>query len=136
MQLTLFFDSPYWVGVLEVERDGLLYAARHIFGAEPSAEEVYTFVLHDLGALQARMVHGVAVEPEPQKRVNPKRAQREIRRELARQGVSSKAHDAMRQQIEQGKQSRRAQSRAARETEQVRKRAIARDKTRQTHRGH
>ncbi|HML24501.1 MAG TPA: YjdF family protein [Aggregatilinea sp.] len=136
MQLTLFFDSPYWVGVLEVEQDGLLYAARHIFGAEPSAEDVYAFVLHNLAALQARMAQGVPVEAGTQKHINPKRVQREIRRELAREGVSSKAHEAMRLQLEQGKQARRTQSREAREAEQARKRAIAREKARQKHRGH
>ena len=100
MRLTILFDSPYWIGLLEDERDGLLYAARYIFGAEPSDQEVYQFVLHDLLSLTAQMTVGIPFEQNLQRHVNPKRMQREVRRELAQAGITSKAQEAMRLQIE------------------------------------
>jgi hypothetical protein len=135
MQLTIFFDSPFWVGVLEEEHAGTLYAARQVFGAEPSDQQVYEFVLHDLAALRAQMVAGVTVADRPARRINPKRLQREIRHDLAREGVSSKAHEAMRLQLEQHKQSRQEITREQRDTERERKRVLQRDKARQKHRG-
>jgi hypothetical protein len=135
MQLTIFFDSPFWVGVLEEEHAGTLYAARQVFGAEPSDQQVYEFVLHDLAALRAQMVAGVTAADRPVKRLNPKRLQREIRRDLARAGVSSKAHEALRLQLEQHKQSRQEITREQRDAEREHKRAIQRDKARQKHRG-
>ena len=62
MRLTVLFDTPYWIGLSEVERDGCLYVARHIFGAEPSDAEVSEFVQRDLLTLQARMTVGVPIE--------------------------------------------------------------------------
>src|SRR5579859_8124629 len=101
MRLTVLFDSPYWIGLLEMERDGCLYAARHIFGSEPSNQEVYEFVQRDLLALQTRMTVGILTALPPDRPKNPKRMQREVRRQIAAVGISSKAHEAMRVQIEQ-----------------------------------
>ncbi len=100
MKFTVFFDPPYWIGLLEVERDGCLYAARHVFGAKPQDEAIYIFVLRDLAALQNGMTVGVPRDPaHGPKQVNPKRRQREIRRELERQGVTHKAYEAVRLQL-------------------------------------
>ncbi len=49
------FAAPYWIGVLEMERDGLFYAARLIFGAKPGNEEVYMFVQDQLVILVERL---------------------------------------------------------------------------------
>ncbi|MFN8373915.1 MAG: YjdF family protein [Anaerolineae bacterium] len=136
MKLTILFDPPYWVGVLEEERDGFLYAARYIFGAEPSDQEVLEFVQHELSALQAHMTRGIPLEQKVQKAVNPKRVQREIRREIAQQGISTKAQEAMRLQIESNKAQRKQTSRAEREAERERQYQLSREKARQKHRGH
>ena len=101
MQFTVYFEHPFWVGVLEVERNGTLYAARHVFGAEPSNQAIYEFVCHELDALCARLTIGVKAEATRARCKNPKRVQREIRRELAQSSTTTKAHDAMRRQIEQ-----------------------------------
>jgi hypothetical protein len=135
MKLTVLFDNPYWIGVLEEERDGNLYVARHIFGAEPSDQLVYEFVLNEMAALQRRMTVGIPIEAGERKAVNPKRMQREVRRELARDGLTSKAREAMRLQIETRKQEHKRESRAEREALKEYKRGIAREKAKARHRG-
>lgn len=136
MKLTVFFDPPYWVGLLEVECDGRLYAARHVFGAEPQDEAVYTFVLRDLAALQIGMTAGLPLDPAyGPKQVSPKRRQREIRRELERQGVTHKAYEAVRLQLEQNKQGRRQENRAEREAERARRREKMREKAKARRKG-
>jgi hypothetical protein len=136
MKLTIRFDTPYWIGVLEEERDGSLYVTRHIFGAEPSDQLVYEFVLHEMAALQSRMTVGIPVETVGRKSISPKRMQREVRRELARDGLTSKAHEAMRLQIEARKQEHKRESRAEREALKDYKRELARQKAKARHRGH
>jgi hypothetical protein len=135
MTFTIFFDPPYWVGVLEEERAGMLYIARHIFGAEPSEQEVLEFVRRDFDSLWAQMTVGIAVETETARRFNPKRLQREVRRTMAAPPLSTKAQEAMRVQIEHNKQERKANHRAEREAEKEYKREVAREKAKAKHRG-
>ena len=136
MRLTILFDSPYWIGLLELERDGYLYAARYIFGAEPGDAEVCQFVQRDLLKLQARMTVGIPIEHRvEQPRPNPKRVQREVRQQIAEQGIPSKAHEAMRLQIEQNKQQLTQVSREQRDALREYKREIAREKAKARHRG-
>ncbi len=136
MTFTIFFDHPYWVGVLEEERDGLLYVARHVFGAEPSEQEVLEFVRHDFDSLWQQMTVGIEVESVAARQLNPKRMQREVRRMMVEPALSTKAQEAMRVQIEHNKQERKAVSRANREAERDYKRQVAREKAKARHRGH
>lgn len=43
-KLTVCFEDPFWVGIVETEDGGRYRAARHVFGAEPSMPEVLRFV--------------------------------------------------------------------------------------------
>lgn len=81
IQATIFFDKRYWVGTFErTDKEG--YAvARHIFGAEPTDPEVYEFVLTHYQELKFGEPKEFTIEI---KRMNPKRVQREVRREMER----------------------------------------------------
>lgn len=137
MRFTVLFDGTYWIGLLEDERDGYLYAAKQIFGPEPSNEIVYEFIQHEWRGLCNRMTQGVPIEQATAlKALNPKRQQREIRRELAQSGISTAAQEAMRLQSEQGKQEQQISNRELREQEKERKRAIAVAKAKAKRRGH
>jgi len=45
MKLTIYHDGQFWVGVVEVERDGKLKAWRRVFGSEPKMLGFWTFYL-------------------------------------------------------------------------------------------
>ena len=137
MRLTILFDPPYWIGLLEAEADGLLYAARHIFGAEPSDAEVYAFVQNDLLALMQTMTVGLPIDSAPTRRhINPKRLQRDIRREVLRNDVPSKAHEAIHLQIEAKVQERLTVTRAQRDAQRQHKRDASTAKAKAKHKGH
>ncbi len=135
MQFTVYFESPFWVGLLEEERDGVLYAARIVFGAEPTNQALFEFVLHHLNELRLHMAIGVKVESPSRQHKNPKRMQRDLRREMERVGRPSKAHEAIRQQIEQHKRAHSQQSKAEREEERERQRKIKTQKAKDRRRG-
>jgi hypothetical protein len=44
----VFFDGRFWIALVERRRDGKLFIARQVFGAEPANPELRDFYLHRL----------------------------------------------------------------------------------------
>jgi len=44
---TIFFEDPFWVGVLEENYNGINYMGKHIFGTEPSNPELLQFFIYE-----------------------------------------------------------------------------------------
>jgi hypothetical protein len=137
---TVFFEDPFWVGVLEVADEQGVRAARHVFGAEPGAQELYAFGFsRDYDRLVRRAEAAPpalpARGPGPARPVSPKRAARLAAREQAAIRPSTAAQAAVKAALEQSKTQRRAQSRAQREDEEARRRDLARAKAKARHRG-
>lgn len=134
-KLTVFFESPFWVGVLE-RSDRTGYAAcKIVFGAEPKDGEIYDFLLKNYHKL--RFSPALAGIPAEEKRTSPKRMQREIRRAVqSSTGMGTKAQQALKLQQQQGKLERKSHTREQREAEQERQYAIHRQKRKEKHRGH
>ncbi len=133
--LTVFFDAPWWVGVVEVEAEGRLRARRTVFGSEPADAEVYAFVQHSLAALMAEDGGEVQVDVAPPRKVNPKRQQREAARLVQSEGVSTQAQAALKAIQEAQHKERQVVSREERERRKETKREKAREKARARHRG-
>lgn len=82
MDLTVYHDGQFFVGIITHKEKGKLYGARYIFGMEPSDEEVLIFVN---GPMLAYFQHvakcGVDVK-EKQRPKNIKRIIREAAKEV------------------------------------------------------
>lgn len=137
IKATVFFERRFWVATFErIDKEG--YAiAKHIFGAEPTDPEVYEFVLHHYQELH----FGAPKEFELQiKRMNPKRAQREVHREMERvkrtQKLSTLAQDYMREELEKKKKEKKIRSRAEKQTRKEEQFSIKQKKKKEKHRGH
>ena len=78
---TVYFDGQFWVGTVERVEEGGLSAARVVFGAEPSEEEILKFILERWDTLR----FSPEVEAERRREPgNPKRRQREAAKAAAR----------------------------------------------------
>lgn len=133
-KLTVRFEDPFWVGIIEVEDEGGYRVARHVFGAEPTTPEVLRFVCDKWREL--RFTDGIQVQVEQAKRVNPKRLRRMIEKEIrssARRGT--KAQQALAEQREAAKGESEALSRARREERRRERFAKKTEKRKQKHRG-
>lgn len=132
-KLTVLFDPPFWIGLFERERKGRYEACRVVFGAEPRDFEVYACILerYDRLAFSPALASG----PVEERTVNPKRAQREARRQTQPSGAGTRAQQALQLQREQNREERRVLSREAREAEEDRRRQLCREKKKQKHRG-
>ena len=72
--LTVFFEDPFWIGIVERIEDGKLMAAKHVFGAEPTGIEILDYVKNHYDDL--KFSPAVACDAGIHK-MNPKRAVRE-----------------------------------------------------------
>ncbi len=136
MKLSILFESPFWIGLLELERDGLLYATRHVFGSEPSSENVYEFILSvQYRILIDHMTVGLPIDSAKKRRINPKRLQRQIKREKEQAGIANQSREVMRLQQEENKKERCSISQAERAAKRNYQRELAKNKRKQKHRG-
>jgi len=129
---TVFFEDPFWVGVYEREEPGGLTACRVVFGAEPKDYEVYDFVLRNY----YRLKFSPAVATDVKEAVrNPKRVQREVRKQVQNTGIGTKSQQALKLQQEQLKTERKIVSREQREAEKQRQFELKQQKKKEKHRG-
>ena len=133
LNLTLFFEEPFWIGVFE-ELDGdKLSVCKVVFGAEPTDAEVYDFVLRRYNHL----CFSPPIKAEiKQKADNPKRRQRNARKQLEKSGVGTKSQQALQKQYEENKLERKQRSREQREAEKQRQFELKQQKRKEKHRGH
>ena len=130
---TVYFDGQFWVGTVERVEEGGLSAARVVFGAEPSEEEILKFILERWDTLR----FSPEVEAERRREPgNPKRRQREAAKAAAKTAPSTKAQQAIAEMREQGKAAARKKSAAERRETASRKRALRSEKRKEKHRGH
>ena len=131
-KLTVFFEEPFWVGVFERVSDGKLSVCKVTFGAEPKDYEIYDFILKNYYRL--RFSPAVATDIKEIGR-NPKRVQREVRKQLQNTRIGTKLQQALKLQQEQLKTERRIVSREQREAEKQRQFELKQQKRKEKHRG-
>ena len=132
--LTVRFEDPFWVLLYERGGGGTYEVCKLPFGAEPGDQEVYAFLLENWRHL--KFSPPVAAEGPPDRKVNPKRARREARRQTHPAPMGTKAQQALALQREDGKAARTRRTRQEREAEEARKFALRQEKRREKRKGH
>ena len=113
-KLTVFFEAPFWIGVFERIERRKLSVCKVVFGAEPKDYEVWEYLLKNYSRLRFSPSVETVVKKES---VNPKRLQRQIRKETVATGIGTKSQQALQMQREENKLVRKALSRKQREAE-------------------
>lgn len=131
--LTVYFEDPFWVGIVERSGGGQLRVCRVVFGAEPSDADVYQWILSHWQELRfsPAVAHTARAEHS-----NPKRLQRETRKAVQDRGVGTRSQQALQAQREAQKVGRQTAARARREEEAAQRFARKQQKRREKHRGH
>lgn len=130
--LKVFFEEPFWIGILERICDDKISVCKVTFGAEPKDYDIYEFILQNYD--QLRFSPAVATVVKETKR-NPKRRQREVQKQIENVGIGTKSQQALKLQQEQLKTERRSISRERKEAEKQRKYQLKQQKSREKHRG-
>ena len=131
--LTVYHDGQFWVGLAEHVEGGRYGAARIVFGAEPSDEEILRFVVNKWAKLEF-----FGDEPAETRKParNPKRRAREAAKALKRPAMGTKAQQALANQRETMKRESvrvRKQRHAEKADARFEQRKL---KRKQKHRGH
>lgn len=131
-RLTVFFENPFWVGIFEVISDGNLSVCKITFGAEPKDYDVYEYIKKNYFKLN----FSPAVETELKHTArNPKRIQREIKKQLQSSGIGTKSQQALQLQREQKKTERKHINKEQKEAEKRRLFELKQQKRKNKHRG-
>jgi len=85
---TVFFEDPFWVGILEENYDGEKYMGKHIFGAEPSNSDLLQFCAHGFEKIKKIKVSEADVET---KKVNYKKSIYKAKKTQEKVGVGTKS---------------------------------------------
>ncbi len=133
VSLTVYFETPFWIGVFERIEDGKLSVCKVTFGAEPKNCEVWDYILHHYYEL----VFSPAVEIETRQAAdNPKRRIRNARKQLENSGIGTKSQQTLQRQREEMKKEHRQVSREEREMETQRRFEMKQAKKKEKRRGH
>ena len=137
IKATILFEKRFWVGIFErTDKDGYS-VARHIFGGEPSDPEIYEFVLAHFIELKFGRAKEIHVQIH---RMNPKRVQREVRREMERMKDTSQpstfAQDYMREELEKKKIEKKKVSSAQKQSRKDDQFALKQQKRKEKQKGH
>ena len=116
-KLTVYFEEPFWVGIFERIEDGKLSVAKVTFGAEPKDYEVQEYVQKYYFSLKFSPAVDTVVKDIKR---NPKRMQREAKKQMQEIGIGTKSQRALKLQQEQNKQERKVRSQEKREAEKLR----------------
>ncbi len=131
----MYYEDPFWVAVFERISDGKLEACKVTFGAEPKDYEVYNYFLTHWHCLRFSPPVVANVKFECETRMNPKRMQRRINRQLALHGPETKARQALKEQQAVGKAARKTKTRQQKEAEQKQAFEQKQQKRKEKHRG-
>ena len=137
IRATVFYERKYWVGSFERTDEAGYAVARHIFGGEPTDFEIYEFILQNYTELKFGKLQTFELEV---KRMNPKRMQRQIKREMEKLKETSRpstlAQDTMREELEQNKKEAKKTTRAEREARKEEQFSLKQVKRKEKKRGH
>ena len=132
-KLTVYFEEPFWVGVFERIEDGKLSVSKVTFGAEPKDYEVQEYIQKHYASLKFSPAVDAVVKDIKR---NPKRMQREARRQMQETGIGTKSQQALKLQQEHNKQERKERNRKKKEAKEQRMFELKQQKKREKHKGH
>jgi len=136
IKLTVFFEGVFWVGVFERVYEEKYEVSRVVFGSEPKDYEVYEFILKSFYNLRFSNSLSLHEDETKDKKINPKRLQKKIKKETESKGIGTKAQLAMKLHQEENKVEKRKLTKEEKEAEKERKFELRQQKKLKKHKGH
>lgn len=136
IELTLFFEEPFWVGIFKKNDQKRCKISKFTFGSEPKDYEVYDFVLKNFYNLRFSNADILKEKVIGSRKISPKRLQREINKEMKNTGSVTKSQAVIKIQYEKNKIAGKKISKEKRCSEEERKFEIRKMKKVMKHKGH
>ncbi|MCE5090994.1 DUF2992 family protein [Staphylococcus devriesei] len=135
MELSIFHDGQFFIGLVEYKVGGKSKFAKFTFGKEPNEEEVLYFIDNYLLFIIENTKLSVRTK-EKKRKINPKRLQREIAKEQKKPKDFTKAQITIKEEQELNKKISKKRNKAKRDLIKDRKRQIKKNKAKEKHKGH
>lgn len=131
-KLTVFFENPFWVGIFENFENSNLSVCKVTFGSEPKEYEIYDFILKKFYNLRFSDEMKLNFN---EKAKNPKRRQREIKKELQSKKILKKSEEILKLQYEENKKEQKVKTKQEKELEKQKKFLLKQEKKKKKHKG-
>ena len=95
---TVFFEDPFWVGILEENYNGINYMGKHIFGAEPSNSELLQFYIYEFEKIKKLKIGETDIET---KKINFKKSMNKSKKTQGKIGVGTKSQNLFQRAFEE-----------------------------------
>jgi hypothetical protein len=95
---TIFFEDPFWVGILEENYNGIIYIGKHIFGAEPSNSELLQFYINKFENIRKFKIGKTDIET---KKMNFKKAIKKSMKAQNKIGIGTKSQNLFKRAFEE-----------------------------------
>ncbi|WP_053956871.1 YjdF family protein [Inediibacterium massiliense] len=132
--LTVLFEDPFWIGVFERNYDEKYEVSRIVFGSEPKDYDVYDFILKEF--YNIKFTKPIFMDKKIDKKINPKRLQRKIKKQVENNGIETKAQLAIKLQYQENKVEGKKRSKEKKEEDQRRRFEMKQQKKKEKHKGH
>lgn len=134
LKFTVFFEGPFWIGLIEKMEENHYQTAKIVFGSEPKDYEVHDFILKNY--FNIKFSNPIQNEKVKEKKINPKRLQRKIKKELENIGIGTKAQRALKEQYSENKKERKKISKKYKEEQKKIKFELKQKKKKEKKNGH
>ena len=94
---TIFFEDPFWVGILEENYNGINYMGKHIFGAEPSNSELLQFYIYEFEKIKKLIIGETDIIT---KKMNFKKSINKSKKAQNKTGVGTKSQNLFKKAFE------------------------------------
>ena len=130
---TVFFDGQFWTGIFENIVAEKMSVCKVTFGVEPQPAEIYAFILAYYSGMKFSPEVDVTVRESSK---NPKRLQREAKKQMQNVGIGTKSQQALKLQQESMQTQRRDVRKEKREKEKQYQFVLRKQKKKAKHKGH
>ena len=132
-KLTVYFESSFYVGVVERQYKNTFEICKTTFGKEPTDNEVYEFYNAYYSKLKFYRVDNFKSNVKTS--VNPKRIKRIVAKEMKKKSISTKSQELLKKQYELRKTAVKRSSKLKRVKRQNERFEMKQRKKKEKHRG-
>lgn len=137
VKLTVLFEQTFWIGIFSVDYDGYYKVGKHIFGSEPKDCEIYDLILKEYYNINfSRTFEDTLDHKNSEKKMNPKRLQRMVKKEVKEIGIGTKSQIAINAEREAHKMEKKVFNRKKMEEQKRLEYEKKQEKKKQKKRGH
>lgn len=135
MELKIFHNGQFYVGIISFTQRKKEYFVQYVFGSNPNEEQIQHFIYSDLLSLIDNIKNDGFEIQKVNSKINPKRLQRKIAKEQSKSSYSTKSQEFLKQELEMNKKIKKEICKNKKEMINERKRILKRMKAKEKHKG-